>query len=59
MSTGRAGIHTDSKRFVAVHGLYNGLSEDQNKVMLTLYCSCGCDTTSSFYGKGKEKCSNY
>jgi len=55
MSTGRSGIHTDSKRLIPIHSLYNTLSQEQHNVMLTLYCLTGCDTTSSFYGKGKRK----
>ncbi|WAR29538.1 hypothetical protein MAR_003106, partial [Mya arenaria] len=55
MSTGRTGIHTDSKRYIPIHDLFDMISEDQMNVMLSVYCLTGCDTTSSFYGKGKKK----
>ena len=58
MSTGSAGIHTDSKRYIPVHSLHHALSENQitgGNIMLSLNCLSGCDNTSSFYGKGIKK----
>ncbi|XP_060579912.1 uncharacterized protein LOC132736731 [Ruditapes philippinarum] len=53
--TGRTGVHTDTKRYISVHHLYNMLTEEQHNIILPVYCLSGCDTTSSFYGKGKKK----
>ena len=53
-STGRTGSHTDSKRFIPVHKLFDMLSKDQLNGMLSLHCLSGCDTTSSLYGKGEK-----
>lgn len=54
MSTGRVNAHTDHRRYIPVHDLVQRLGGEEIKIILTVYCLTGCDTTSSFFGKGKK-----
>ena len=52
--TGREGKHTQLTRYIPVHTIYDLLSMEQQKILLSVYCLTGCDTVSSFFGHGKR-----
>ena len=52
--TGKEGKHTSLKRYIPVHCIREHLSQEQNNIMMSVYCLTGCDTVSSFYGHGKK-----
>ena len=51
--TGHVGKHASLKRYIPVHDIYQQFSAEQHRIMLSIYCITGCDTTSAFYGHGK------
>jgi hypothetical protein len=52
--TGRDGKHTQLTGYIPVHTIYDLLSTEQQKIILSVYCLTGCDTVSSFFGHGKR-----
>ena len=53
--TGRTGKHSTNTRYIPVHTVHNALLPDERAILLAVYCITGCDTCSSFHGKGKKK----
>ncbi len=53
--TGTQAKHTDKKRFIPIHTLFDAVTREQHNIMLAGYCLTGCDSTSSFFGHGKRK----
>ncbi len=52
--TGREGKHTQLRRYIPIHSIYELLSTSQHRILLPVYCLTGCDTVSSFHGHGKR-----
>ncbi|MES9884234.1 MAG: hypothetical protein ABW185_25600 [Sedimenticola sp.] len=48
------GVHTDFSRYIPVHEIRDKLTPEQVSITLPVYCLTGCDTCSSFFGKGKK-----
>lgn len=51
--TGREGKHTSLTRYIPIHLMHDKLNPAVRAILLSVYCLSGCDTVSSFYGKGK------
>ena len=52
--TGREGKYTDQKRYIPIHVLSQKFTQQQQNILLAVYCITGCDTVSTFYGYGKK-----
>ena len=51
---GRDVKHTQLTRYIPVHAIYDHLTMKQEKILLSVYCTTGCDTVSAFFGHGKR-----
>ena len=51
--SGKYGAMITHKRFISVHEITSQLTDNECRVILSVYCLTGCDTVSSPYGHGR------